>query len=239
MTAVTSPLVLPISHVAAETPRTRFVRVALRGTLFPFRPGQAVELAVAGHPLAKPYSIACSPAQARERDSLEFLLQVGEAETPGPHLSPLEPGVLVQVGEPLGALVFPDRDIPENLLFVAGGAGIAPLRSMIWHAIETLPDVRPRLLYSARGHREFAFAREFHQLAEEGRIHLRETITRATDKGWTGYRGRIAHAHLESLVEGEDLLCFVCGPPSFVDGVAALLTRCGVPSERILTEGWG
>ncbi|MFB3853992.1 MAG: FAD-dependent oxidoreductase [Vicinamibacterales bacterium] len=222
-----------------ETPRTRLVRLALGGRPFPFLAGQAVDLGSHGQPERRPYSIVCSPGQARDRDWLEFLIQVRESGSPGQHLAALDPGALVDVGPPQGGFVLPDSGPSSNLLFIAGGTGIAPIRSMLWHALETAPGVRPRLLYSARGHREFAFAREFHALANEGRIRLRETITRSSNSGWAGYRGRIARAHLESLAEGENLLCLVCGPPSFAADMGSLLAELGVGSDRVLTETWG
>jgi len=236
---VAAPFVLPILHVAVETPRTRVVRLALGGRSFPFLAGQAVDLGRPGQPDRKPYSVACSPGQARDRDWLEFLIQVREGGSPGPHLQALDTGTLVEVGRPQGGFVLPDDRPGRDLLFLAGGTGIAPIRSMLWHALETAPGVRPGLLYSARAHREFAFAREFRALAEAGRIRLRETITRSGGSGWTGYRGRIARAHLESLVEAENLLCLVCGPPSFAADIGALLIELGVRPDRILTETWG
>jgi len=236
---VAEPLVLPVLHVAVETPRTRVVRLALGGRAFTFLAGQAVDLGNPGQPVRKPYSIACSPGQARSRDWLEFLIQVKDSGSPGPHLPALDHGAAIEVGIPQGGFVLPGHRPSNNLLFLAGGTGIAPIRSMLWHALETAPDIRPRLLYSARGHREFAFAREFRALAEGGRVRLRETITRPGATAWTGYRGRIARSHLESLVEGENLLCLVCGPPSFAADVGTLLVELGVSPDRILTETWG
>jgi len=239
MAAVAAPIALPILTVSIETPRTRGVRLALGGRVFPFLAGQAVELGTHGQSQRRPYSIACSPGQARERDSLEFLVQMGEAGSAGPHLDPLRPGGLVNVGPPLGGFVFPDAWRERDLLLVAGGTGIAPLRAMMWHTLETRPAVRPGLLYSARSHEEFAFGAELRGLAAEGRIRLHETVTGTGDLGWSGSRGRIARAHLESLVGSVPPLCFVCGPPAFAADVGALLAAFGVPRERILTETWG
>jgi ferredoxin-NADP reductase len=191
---VATAVVLPVLDVAVETPRTRLVRLVLGGRAFPFLAGQAVDLASAGGPDRKPYSIACSPEQSRECDCLQFLIQVREDGRAGPHLPALGPGTPVEVGPPLGGFVVPDHQTNADILFVAGGTGIAPIRSMLWHVLETSPAKVPRLLYSARGHREFAFGRELRALADAGRIRLRETITRSPGGGWYGYRGRIARA---------------------------------------------
>jgi NAD(P)H-flavin reductase len=231
-------LTLPVRDLRVETPRTRVIRLALAGASFAFRPGQAVRLGVAGAARRKPYSIACAPEQAHREGALEFLVQV-VGETEPLHLADLHVGDTVDVEGPFGSFVFPDDPLPAHALFVAGGTGIAPLRAMLWHALLGRRATRPSLLYSARGPHEFAFASELRSLAREGRLRLRQTVTREVAPGWRGHRGRISREHLEPLLDGLDTLCFLCGPPALTSHVFHLVRDLGIAPEQIRTESWG
>src|SRR5262249_39632358 len=136
----------------------------------------------------------------------------------------LERGAEMDVEGPLGSFTFPDDPSEDSFVFVAGGTGIAPLRAMLRHPI--LRARQPRhvgLLYSARTPDDFAFADEFHALAASGQIDFRQTITRETDREWSGGRGRIDRLQLQQIVHGPGTLCFVCGPRTLVDEMPRLL----------------
>ncbi len=229
---------LSVRDVRAETPRTRVIRLSLDDTSLAFRPGQAVMLGVHGAALRKPYAIACAPEQARQAHALEFLVQVVGVTEPI-QLSEVQAGDTVDVEGPFGSFVFPEDPAPQHVLFVAGGTGIAPLRAMLWHLLLATRSGRPSLLYSARGPQEFAFARELRALAGEGRLRLRETVTREVAPGWSGHRGRVSREHLEPLLDAADTLCFLCGPPALTSHVFELLRDLGIAPEQIRTESWG
>lgn len=229
---------LAVRSLSVETPRTRIITLSMDGIPYPFRAGQAVNLGVHGTPLRKPYSIACAPEQARQSEGLTFLVQVVGEEGPL-HLADLRAGDLVDVEGPLGSFVFPEGPVPPAVLFVAGGTGIAPLRAMLWHALLRDPSSRPSLLYSARGPQEFAFGSELRALAAEGRLRLRETVTREVAAGWSGHHGRISRQHLEPLVDQPGTSCFLCGPPALTGHVSTLLADLAIPPALINTESWG
>ncbi len=192
-----------------------------------------------GHEIMRPYSIACSPEQASSRHVLELLIGVDATGSPGPHLPSMDLGRLVDVTGPLGSFVYPEGVPQRRLLFVGGGTGIAPLRSMADHAMRRHPDKRVALLYSARRADEFAFIEELREHARSGRLELHQTVTRE-DEGWQGGRGRIGRAHFEAVLhEPDETLCFVCGPSSMVSEAVATLGDLGVPEESIRTEQWG
>jgi ferredoxin-NADP reductase len=236
---VPSVFTLAVRDVRVETPRARVVRLSLGGNHFDFAAGQAVHLGLHRRPEQKPYSIACSPEQARQMDGLEFLVQVGEDGSAGTHLGVPAPGVLVDVEGPTGAFRFPANPPEPRFLFVAGGTGIAPLRAMLWHALAVFPDREVALVYSARSAADFAYGQEMRELARAGRLELLETVTRDPASAWTGTRGRITYARVASLMAVSPTLCLVCGPPALVADVTTWLRALGVPGDRILTEGWG
>jgi NAD(P)H-flavin reductase len=231
-------LTLPIREVLAATPRARLVRIDLDGRAFDFAPGQAVLIASHGVDGRKPYSIASAPEDARDRGWIELLIGVGADGTPGPHLT-LAPGHTVDVEGPAGNFTFPDRPAERSFVFVAGGTGIAPLRAMLRHAVRGgLPADHLGLLYSARTPDDFAFADEFEALAQSGRLEFRRTVTRDTERDWSGARGRIDRATLASLVQTPETLCFICGPAAMVNEMPRLLEEIGVARARIRIEEW-
>lgn len=229
-------IILTARDVVRATPRTRSIRLALEGHAFPFQAGQAVVAGLPGGAIRKPYSIACSPGQAARSGDLELLVQVDESDEGDPHLERVGPGSRVEIGGPIGSFVLPNPLAERNLLFVAGGTGIAPLRSMMWDAFERNLADRVSVVYSARTPDEFAYLDELHTLAAEGRIDLHLTVTRNGQAGWPGRVGRIDRALLDRALPARDAHCFVCGPPALVAAASDFLREIGVHESRILSE---
>jgi ferredoxin-NADP reductase len=229
------PLItLTVADVRVETPRNRILRLALDGRNFAYRAGQHVLLGDHGQPDRRPYSIAGAPVHASRHGSLEFLIQVVEDESPGPHLRRLQRGAAVDVEGPAGDFVLPETHA-ARYLFVGGGTGIAPLRAMAWQVMETQPAARVSLVQSARTPEELAYTAELRAAAAAGRLDLLETVTRTDEGGWTGARGRLDAVQLAPLFSPE-ALCFVCGPDSLVEDVPRLLASLG--ATQIRTEHW-
>jgi ferredoxin-NADP reductase len=143
----------------------------------------------------------------------------------------------VDVEGPIGAFTFPSDPAVRRFIFIAGGTGIAPLRAMLRHALTTRGH-RIGLFYSARTPEDFAYESEFRTLAEQGRIELRQTVTRAVEGDWNGARGRIGRAELQGLVHDPESLCFICGPPALVGEMSAQLAELGVARSLIRAEEW-
>jgi NAD(P)H-flavin reductase len=224
--------------VVVSTPRSRLVTLDLKGTGFTFRAGQAVTVGGHGQSVRRPYSIACSPERSTEIAALELLIGVDASGTAGPHLSTLEPGSPIDLQGPLGAFTFPEALTHRRLLFVAGGTGIAPLRSMLDHTLRKHPAEQISLLYSARRADEFAFIEELRAYQDARMIELHPTVTR-NDHKWEGGRGRIGRSHFEAVLHDRlDTLCFICGPPMLVSEAVTTLTELGVPRAAIRTEEW-
>ena len=230
-------LTLPVRDVLRATPRARIARLALDPFAFDYAAGQAVSIASHGRENRRPYSIAAAPEDARRERCLELLIGVDAGGSPGGDLT-LAPGELIDVEGPLGSFLFPAAPEEHRFVFIAGGTGIAPLRSMLRHAL-TIPHRDIGLFYSARTPDEFAYEEELRALARAGEIELRQTVTRAADAEWAGPRGRLNRAALQELVHDPATLCFVCGPPALVDEIPTILTDLGIPRTRVRVEAWG
>jgi ferredoxin-NADP reductase len=232
-------LTLPIRESEAATPRAHIIRLDLQGQPFKYRPGQAAYLQPAGADKRRPYSIASAPEETEQDDRIEFLVQTDATGASG--LSPelIKPGTLATVDGPVGSFVFPAEHPKErNFLFIAGGTGIAPLRSMMWHALLAERPGRIGLIYSVRSPEEFAYRQELERLEKEGRIVFRHTVTRNASEGWTGRQGRIDMSCLTDLIEPGNTICFVCGPPSLIGDIAPQLRQLGVRDDQIRIEQW-
>ena len=217
------------------TPTTRAIRIALDGAPFSYRAGQAAAIGRAGDP-GTPYSIACAPSDTERDGYLEFLIKVDGSNRFGALVTALEPGTELHVTPPSGGFTIPASASGHPLLFIAGGTGIAPLRSMIRECLRHSPGSRPALVYSARTPEEFAYGDEFRALADDRRLDLTLTLT-GDAREWRHARGRAGDHHLASLATARTV-CFICGPPSMVVDVPEALVRLGVPRTQILTENW-
>jgi NAD(P)H-flavin reductase len=232
-------LTLPIRESIAATPRANIIRLDLQGQPFSYRAGQAAYLHPEGSARRRPYSIASAPEQTAQDGLLEFLVQTDADGSSGIPKDAMKPGTRVKLEGPFGSFQFPEHPHERRFLFIAGGTGIAPLRSMLWHALLAENDGRIGLTYSVRSPDEFAYLGEFETLAANGRITFHHTVTRNASEGWTGRQGRIDASYLKPLITPGETLCFLCGPPALVGDTPPLLRELGVRDEQIKIDSWG
>jgi NAD(P)H-flavin reductase len=218
----------------AATPTTRRIRVGLDGASFAYRAGQAASLTAGGEPT--PYSIASAPSETARLGWLEFLIKVDGSNRFGAIVDTLRPDAGIDVTGPTGGFTLDRVGGEVPILFIAGGTGIAPMRSMIREAVESHRRGGLALIYSNRIPEEFAYLSELKQLAADGRMKLSLTLT-GNAQDWTHARGRTGISHLAELVL-PGTTAFICGPPAMVSDVPAALGSLGVTSDCIVTENW-
>lgn len=228
----------PIHEAVAATPRAHILRLNLQGQSFPYRAGQAAYLQPQGADKRRPYSFASAPEETARHGLVEFLVQTGTDGAAGLTPDLIRPGTPVAVEGPLGSFTFPEHPRERRFVFIAGGTGIAPLRSMLWHALLAERDGHVGLIYSVRAPEEFAYMQEFQRLEDEGRIDFRHTVTRTASQGWIGRQGRIDVTCLDDLIAPGDTLCFLCGPPALVGEIPPQLRQLGVRDDQIRMEQW-
>jgi NAD(P)H-flavin reductase len=228
-------ITVPVRQITRATPRIRILNLDLRAVEFSFTAGQAVMLGLSGSPLRKPYSIASAPWEVVKSGIMQVLVQVEDSGGLDPHLELASPGTLLDVEGPFGSFGLPAR-VEHPLLFVAGGTGIAPLRSMLIEHVSRPTRFPVALVYSARAVDEFAFRPEFAALEAAGRVTCFFTVTREESLHWQGRRGRISEALLKEALPSPDSTCLVCGPPQLVSDTSELLVKLGVSKDRISIE---
>jgi NAD(P)H-flavin reductase len=231
------PLIqVTVRHVARATPRTRYIHLDLADSRFAFAAGQAVMVGLHGSPLRKPYSIASAPWEVTKTGVLQLLAQVDDSGALDPHLELAAPGTLIDLDGPFGAFALPLEAEDKPLLFVAGGTGIAPLRSILMDRLSRPSVPAIALIYSARSPEEFAYRSELDAMVHAGRLTAHFTATRADAGTWDGRHGRIQEDLLRLALPAPDAQCLICGPPQLVADTRALLRRLGVNESNILTD---
>jgi NAD(P)H-flavin reductase len=227
--------VVHVRDVQRATPRTRLLRLDLGESGFSFAAGQAVMAGLHGSVLRKPYSIASSPREAERTGYIELLVQIDDSGGPDPHLELATRGTPLDLEGPFGTFTLPALGSGGRLLLVAGGTGIAPLRSMLMEALSVEDPPAVHVVYSARAVDELAYREELEGLERDGRIELTLTVTRE-EGPWPGRRGRIDRALLATAITTQETWCLVCGPPALVADVRSALAGLGIPDTLVGVE---
>ena len=153
------------------TPTTRILRLDLDGAPLAFHAGQVALLGSHGQPDRRPYSIASSPGGCRAARASRIPAPGRMRSARSDFISRIcEWAREIDLEGPFGAFTLPDATDAPAFLFIAGGTGISPLRSMIRHLIAR-GETRPiSVLYSARTPNEFAYGAELRRLSRRGCI---------------------------------------------------------------------
>ena len=228
---------LTVRELSAHTPTTRRLVLDLCGVPFTYQAGQAAALGLHGQRERRPYSIASAPADTSGTGAIEFLLRTLPGGSLGRHLEGAGAGARVDFEGPFGSFLLPDPLPDDPLLFIAGGTGLAPLRSLAREARARGHRGPRHLLYSVREPNDIAYAGELDTWAVDHGGECIVTVTRHAQGVWNGRRGRIDLALLRQFAQNTPL-CLLCGPPPMLDELTHHLSQLGVPADHVRTEQW-
>jgi len=155
-----------------------------------------------------------------------------------------KPGDKVTISGPYGE--FHIKNTGSEMVYVGGGAGMAPLRSHIFHMLKTEKSGRKiSYWYGARSKREIFYEDEFRELEKKFpnftfNIALSEPLP---EDNWTGYKGFIHKVLLDNYLSRhklpEEIEYYLCGPPVMNAAVLNMLDNLGVPEENIAFDDFG
>jgi Na+-transporting NADH:ubiquinone oxidoreductase subunit F len=200
--------------------------------------------------VVRAYSMANYP---EERDLVMLNVRIA---TPPPQMPDVPPGVMssfiyslkpgdkVWVSGPFGEFFAKDTD--AEMVFIGGGAGMAPMRAHIFDQLKRLHSKRKMTYwYGARSKREMFYIEDFDGLAENNdnfQWHVALSDPLPEDE-WTGYTGFIHEVLYENYLRDhpapEDCEYYICGPPMMTKAVLQMLNDLGVEKENILLDDFG
>jgi len=160
----------------------------------------------------------------------------------------LKPGDKVTVSGPYGEFFLKDND--SEMMFVGGGAGMAPMRSHLFHLFHTLKESKKKVTfwYGARSWKEVFYYDQFREIEKnfpnfEFHLALDRPDPAADELGIT-YKTGFVHQviydnYLSQHEEPEEIDFYMCGPPMMNDAVQKMLYNLGVPTENVLFDDFG
>ena len=232
---------LPVQDVEAEVVANIRVTHDMRhlvlrlvsGDDFKFFPGQYVDITVPGTEEVRSFSMANTTA--RESRQLEFVIKIYPDGLFSGYLDKeLKAGDRLKVSGPFG--VFTLRDAPDSdLIFVGGGAGMAPILCLLRSMAERGIDRKAVFYYGARRRGDLCFEDELRAL-EQALSSFRYVPALSEEvhgDEWAGEIGLITDVVARHEPDLSRAHAYVCGPPPMVEAAVPLLTRLGVPEKHV------
>ncbi len=155
-----------------------------------------------------------------------------------------KPGDKVTISGPYGEFFV--RETPNEKMFIGGGAGMAPMRSHIFHLFHTeKTNIPATFWYGARSKREIFYEDQFEAIEKDFpnfkfNVALSEPLA---EDNWHGYVGFIHQVILDNYLSKheapEDIEYYLCGPPMMNAAVTKMLDELGVPAENIMYDDFG
>ncbi|MDX1653646.1 MAG: NADH:ubiquinone reductase (Na(+)-transporting) subunit F [Candidatus Competibacteraceae bacterium] len=156
----------------------------------------------------------------------------------------LKPGDKVTISGPFGEFFAKDTD--NEMVFVGGGAGMAPMRSHIFDQLRRIKTKRKMSFwYGARSRREMFYVEDFDMLARENdnfqwHVALSDPLPEDNWEGYTGFIHEVLYNnYLKDHPAPEDCEYYMCGPPMMNAAVIKMLEDLGVERENILLDDFG
>jgi len=155
-----------------------------------------------------------------------------------------KPGDKVTISGPFGEFFIQETE--REMVYIGGGAGMAPLRSHLFHLFHTLKTGRKvSYWYGARNPNEVFYEDQFRQIEEQFpnfKFHIAMSEPRPEDN-WDGYVGFIHQVlhdnYLAKHQAPEDVEYYICGPPIMLQAVQGMLDSLGVEEEMIRYDDFG
>lgn len=184
--------------------------------------------------LRRPFSIGSSPLEKE----LLFVTKLGGSALKRT-MGEMAPGTAITIGQPYGFLTLPETTATP-LVFLAGGVGIAPFRSLCRYATDAATGHAITLFYSSRTPEETPFLDELTAMpGQNSRLRVVATMTRLAEgpARWNGLTGRLSAAMIKGQCAAwESAEYYIAGPPVMADAMKQTLEELHIPQGRIKIE---
>jgi propane monooxygenase reductase subunit len=205
-------------------------RLVLNGGGLTFKPGQYVDIKIPDSEDVRSFSMANLPG-----GELEFMIKV---YPDGKFSSLLSEGELaegheLEVTGPYGVFTLRNSDRP--IVFIGGGAGMAPILSLLRAMADAGSERQAVYYYGARGPKDLFHLDELKELEQRlANFRFVPALSDCDDEeAWDGERGLITDVVAANEAELGEVDAYLCGPPPMVDAAIAMLDAKGVPESRV------
>ena len=229
------PYLTTVAEVIDETPDVRTLRLVFQdekvGNNFTFRAGQFAEYSAFGAGEST-FCIASSPTRTGYIEcSFRSVGRVTE------ELRRLEVGDTMGVRGPYGNSYPIEEFYGKNLVFVAGGIALPPLRTLIWNCL----DLRDKfghitVVYGARTEADLVYKHELKEWQERSDVRLVKTVDPGGNgPDWDGSVGFVPTILGEAAPSAENTIALVCGPPIMIKFTLPVLEKLGFSDDNVYT----
>ncbi len=234
-------LTLEVSKVIEETPSTKTIRFISTGApLPPFQAGQYINLFVDidGVSTARPYAISSACDEKNYYDLT--IKRVTDGFVSNHLLDNVSQGQQFLSTGPMGTFYYNPLFHGEDLVFLAGGSGVAPAITMLKDILSRGSKYSFHMIYCNSYIDDLIFINELRSLAEQyPQFRLTEVVSRPP-ANFEGFKGHLSADLIRNTLGSiENKLFYVCGPTPFNDYCIGQLKSIGVPNKRIRLEANG
>jgi len=237
-------MLMRIAKIIQETYDVKTLRFQHEGS-FTFKPGQFVMVSFdveeegIKKTVKRSYSISSSPAQ---KDFIDITLKIYPGGAFSKFAESLKEDDVIEVLGPFGRHFYYEDGKGNDLVFVAGGTGIAPIRSIIRYLVDNKMPANMLLFYSSKTEKDVIFKEELLKIEKENYnfkgIH---TLTRHEGgDSWCNEFGRIDENLFKKYIEDlNSKKYYLCGSTEFVNNMYKILIRLKAPKTNIFVERFG
>jgi NAD(P)H-flavin reductase len=226
------PVIGEVTDIRVDTPDVKTFRVVSPegGVNFKHMPGQCAMLSIPGVGEAM-FSITSSPTETR---FLEFSIK--KCGCLSDWLHRMEPGQQITIRGPYGNGFPVETELKgKDLLFIAGGIGLAPLRSVINYVLDNRNNYgRVDILYGARSMDDLVDIEEINNVWSHARFTKTYLTIDRPQEGWTGHVGFVPD-YVKELKFSTNKTVLVCGPPIMIKFVLKALETLGFDKTQVYT----
>jgi NAD(P)H-flavin reductase len=224
-----------VARITEEAPGVRTFRLEFvdpaEGEAFEFRTGQFAEYSLFG----EGESTFCIASPHTRKGYVECTFRRAGRVTTA--LADLEEGAIVGFRGPYGNTFPVEEWRGKNLLFVAGGIALPPMRSVIWSCLDNRHDYKDvTIVYGARTPADLVYKDELKEWTQRPDVTLYTTVDPGGETpDWTGEVGFVPSVVEAKAPSAENTVAIVCGPPIMIKNTFPTLRKLGFADENIYT----